>query len=123
MQTLEEVVLAFELWRSKRSNKSESIPEALWALAKGLVPHYKKTQIQKALRLSGSQFNRYCLSKEGLVRTPSSKAGFAVGTLMPIACSSVEEFALTVKGSHKSLEIKVTMQHLASVLSLVEQYL
>lgn len=52
---LEEVVNAFELWRSNKSSKSTPIPESLWLMAKDLIPYYKKSHIQNALKVSGGQ--------------------------------------------------------------------
>ena len=55
---LELVEEAFCKWRAERSNRAESIPENLWALATGLYPQYKQSTICHRLHLSGSQFKR-----------------------------------------------------------------
>ena len=123
MPGLEEAVKAFEIWRLERKSKNEPIPERLWSMAKELVPYYKKAHIQKALRLSGGQFNKYCMTADDRQLTERIAEGFAVGAFVPKYAVCNEVCALTLKGAHKSLEIKITIQNLAPVLSLVEGYL
>ena len=125
MPTLEEAVLAFELWRSQRKSKAERIPDALWTMVQELVPHYKKVTIQKALRLSGGQFNQRCLKKVSVhdALPLSAPSGFAIGVLSPERSLSEELCELTLKGAHKSLQIKVPMRHAGSMLFLLEGYL
>ena len=123
MHTLEEVVVAFEAWRVSRANRKEPIPERLWMMAKSLLPFYMKSHIQKALRVSGRQFNEHCMVVEGQKAVHSSGDGFAVGdfkTELPIHDEACE---LTLNGTHKSLQIKTTIRNMSHVLSLVEGYL
>ena len=48
---------AFDNWRVNR-NKREPIPKTLWALAVSLSGQYGFSQILKALKLNGSDFNK-----------------------------------------------------------------
>ena len=123
MPRLEEVVKAFEIWRLERKSKSEPIPERLWSMTKELLPYYKKAHIQRALRLSGGQFNKYCMTADKVQLTERTTEGFAVGTFVPKQAVCNEVCELTLNGAHKSLQIKITIQNLAPVLSLVEGYL
>jgi len=56
--SLEGVVVAFESWRANRLSKNEEIPERLWVMVRKLVPHYKRSQIQGSLRISGGHFKK-----------------------------------------------------------------
>jgi hypothetical protein len=123
MHTLEEVVEAFNVWRLERENKSTPIPDKLWAMTKELVPYYKKVKIQTALRISGSQFNKNCLNADELKSDMRKTDGFAVGTFMPYTSINSDFCELTIKGQHKSLQIKINIQNISSVLPLVEKYL
>lgn len=123
MATLEETVAAFELWRSERKNRSERIPERLWSMTKALMPYYKKVEIQKALRVSGGQFNKRCIESDKQEAIELPGASFAMGTFLPKQAVHDEVCELTLKGQHKSLAIKINIQNISSILSLVEQYL
>jgi len=123
MHTLEEVVGAFESWRASRVRKNEPIPDRLWAITKALVPYYKKAHIQKALRLSGSQFNERCMTCDEQNTNVAPGDSFAVGTFCPQQCLHDEVCELTLNGIHKSLQIKINIQNIAPILSLVERYL
>lgn len=123
MHTLEEVVDAFEIWRVSRSSKKEPIPERLWALTKALVPYYKKSHIQKALKVSGRLFNERCLTVDMQKTIVSTEDGFAVGTFKAEQCIHDEACELILSGKHKSLQIKTNIHNISHVLSLVEGYL
>lgn len=123
MFRLEEVVKAFEIWRSERKYKNEAIPEHLWTLTKGLVPYYKKAHIQRALRVSGGQFNKRCAIPSAQEIEESVEGGFAAARFFPEPQIQDDLCELTLKGAHKNLQIKTNMKHLGSILSLVEGYL
>ena len=119
MYKLEEVVKAFESWRATRLNKNEPIPDRLWVMVKTLIPHYKKVHIQKALRLSGGQFNKRCLQQDGVINE-----GFVEGVFEPFhRIDANKDCELTLKGTRKSLHIKVTLSQLPEVLPIIEGYL
>ncbi|NBP03440.1 MAG: hypothetical protein EBU90_25795 [Proteobacteria bacterium] len=125
MYTLEEVVEAFNIWRLERENKSTPIPDKLWEMTKTLVPYYKKVKIQTALRISGSQFYKNCINGNEIKSDIAKPDGFAVGTFMPYLSTSINnDFCeLTLKGQHKSLQIKINIKNISSVLPLVDKYL
>ena len=125
MHTLEEVVGAFNTWRLERENKATPIPDNLWAMTKTLVPYYKKVEIQTALKISGSQFYKNCMNGDEFKSKLAKTDGFAVGTFMPYSSTSINnDFCeLTLKGQHKSLQIKINIKNISYVLSLVEKYL
>ena len=122
MSVLEEVFEAFESWRANRKSRKEPIPERLWVMARSLLPYYKKSAICKALKLSGGKFNEYCVAFDAQRIVPILGDGFAVGAigtehLYDEACE------LTLKGLHKSLQIKTSVRNVSHILSLVEGYL
>ncbi|NDA63455.1 MAG: hypothetical protein EBX50_15655 [Chitinophagia bacterium] len=120
---IEAVVAAFESWRATRQSRSEAIPEHLWSMAKKLVPYYKKSHIQSALRISGKHFKAYCLV-EDITTSQATISGFASAT-MTAAMIGVHEdnCELTLNGVHRSLSIKTSIGHLSKVLSAVEGYI
>lgn len=122
MSTLEEVCAAFEFWRASRRHCKEPIPERLWVLVRALSPHYKKSTICNALKLSGGKFNEYCVVDTQKTTAISTDDGFAVGDF-GAQYFDEEICELTLKGLHKSLQIKTTMRNVAPILSLVERYL
>lgn len=123
MYRLEEVVNAFESWRVSRLKRNEPIPDSLWTMAKSLVPHYTKAHIQRALRLSGGQFNARCLQQhhsEGV----TIKDRFVEGVFEPVQSKDADKWCdLTLKEERKSLEIRVSIKQLPDVLPLIEGYL
>lgn len=123
MHTLEEAIDAFETWRATRASKKEPIPERLWAVARALVPYYKKSQIQTALRVSGRQFNERCNISDTPKLLVLPEDGFAVGTFKPEQSIHDEACELILSGQHKSLQIKTSIHNISHVLSLVEGYL
>ena len=123
MYSLEEVVSAFELWRANRLSRNEVIPEGLWVKARTLVPHYKKSHIQSALRISGSHFKNNCLCDSTSIN-PGSTEGFASAFIAPISNDNNDDNCeLVLKGGQRSVHIKVAMKQLPRVLSLVEGYI
>jgi hypothetical protein len=122
MHTLEEVVDAFATWRANRGRKKEPIPDRLWALTKALLPYYKKSHIQRALKVSGSQLNEYCIPLDTQKRVVSTQDGFAVGTFK-LEYAPDDACELILSGKHKSLQIKTNIHNMSHVLSLVEGYL
>jgi len=56
--TLASVEEAFQQWRAGRHSRAEVIPEALWSMALGLYPQYKRSKICRHLQLSGGQFKQ-----------------------------------------------------------------
>lgn len=127
MYTLEDVVAAFESWRANRANRKEQIPDKLWSMAKALLPYYKKAHIQKALRLSGRQFNKRCLPQQQQQQhddyTTMQNDGFVSDVLPMQSIYDDDKCELTLQGMRKSLCIKVSITQISQVLTLVEGYL
>ena len=121
MYSLEEVVGAFESWRSNRLNGNEVIPEQLWSMVKKLVPYYKRSHIQRALRISGSHFKIHCLCENAPTNPPTAE-GFASAVITPKSDDN-NDCELILKGGLRSLHIKVTTKQLPQVLSLVGGYI
>jgi hypothetical protein len=123
LYTLEDVVKEFESWRQERISKKERIPSQLWHKTKSLLPHYKRSHIQRALKISGQQFNEQCLShKQGndVLQTD----GFVAGVIEPAINKDEHcQCELTLKGLRKSLLLKVNIQQLPKILPLLEGYL
>lgn len=121
--SLEEVVAAFESWRANRLSRNEVIPERLWAMVKKLVPHYKKSHIQRALRISGTHFKIHCLC-QNTAKNPSTAEGFASAVIAPKSNDNNDDNCeLILKGGLRSLHIKVATRQLHQVLSLVGEYI
>lgn len=121
MYTLEETSLAFSAWRSNKENKGCKIPEDLWHGVQGLLPHYKKSQICKALQISGSQLNKRCLPLTAPKEGNSKDNGFAEAALANLPQRDLCE--LTLQGTRKTLSLKIQPDKLAYLLPLLEPYL
>jgi hypothetical protein len=99
---LEAVVNAFESWRQKRVSRKEQIPVQLWAMAKALLPHYKRSDIQRALRISGQQFNE-CLSHK--IGNEATEIDGFVSCFIESATNQEDyKCELTLQGLRKSLQ-------------------
>jgi len=123
MYSLEEVVAAFESWRANRLSKNEEIPERLWVMVRRLVPHYKRSHIQRSLRISGSHFKNNCLCENTSVN-PSLTEGFASAVIAPESNDNNDDNCeLILKGGQRSLHIKIAARQLPQVLSLVGGYI
>lgn len=126
MATIDEVRDRFESWRASRASKKTPLPEFLWSMAKELVPHYKRSHIQRALRISSAQFKEHCLASV-MVEPPTiinEGNGFVSGYFESMEHDVPDETCeLTLQGIHKKLHIKSSMAQLPHILSLVEGYL
>lgn len=145
MGDLEKVVKAFDEWRRNRVSKNQPTPDRLWAMVKELTPHYKKVVIQRALRVSGSQFNErvmggtskrnvlltkersgfdeYCLNHPKDNKAPQID-GFVSGFIERATNKDAHDTCeLTLQGLRKSLQLKVSIKQLPEILSLLEGYL
>lgn len=118
---LEEVVNEFESWRQKRVSRKEQIPVQLWAMAKALLPHYKRSHIQRALRISGQQFNECLSHKKGNEATQID--GFVSCFIESATDQEDYKCELTLQGLRKSLLLKVSIKQLPEILPLLEGYL
>lgn len=123
MLTMEEVAAAFEHWREERTRRNEPVPERLWKLVQGLSSHYKLRHIQKVLRLTTGQFNKYLKPYDKQKSIKSTMNEFAVGAFVPEQRHNDEQCELTLQGANKSLQIKINIQNIAPILSLMERYL
>ena len=54
IETLNDVILAFAVWRANKKKSRESIPEELWDAACRLTKMHSKNTITTALRLNGN---------------------------------------------------------------------
>jgi hypothetical protein len=123
MLTLEAVAEAFEQWRKERIRINEPVPARLWEMVQSLSSDYKIRQIQKALSLNTPQVNKYLKPSDKRTNIESTLNNFAVGTLFPKPHINDDHCELTLQGVNKSLRIKINIQNIAPVLSLMEQYL
>jgi len=54
IETLNDVILAFAVWRTNKKKSRESVPEELWDAACRLTKMHSKSTIATALRLNGN---------------------------------------------------------------------
>jgi hypothetical protein len=66
---LADTLAAFDAWRNSKPTKSNATPVTLRQQAVALFPHYSKSIIAKALRISGGQFKRWQLECQPLPHT------------------------------------------------------
>jgi hypothetical protein len=116
--TLASVEEAFKRWRDGRYSRAEPIPEALWSMALGLYPQYKRSRICHLLHLSGAQFKRR-LEDGGDTRVNS---GFVMASrddvkMTPVVAST--EIQLTLQGQLRSMTLCFDAHALGHVLSHV----
>ena len=112
--TLESAEEAFRQWREQRSSRSESIPEALWSMALGLYPQYKRSKICRHLQLSGGQFKQRL--EHG--RETDTNHGFVMASHdAPKATLEVNsDIQLTLQGHTRSMTLCFDVHALAQVL-------
>jgi hypothetical protein len=123
MYSLEEVVEAFESWRASRISRSEVIPKRLWSMTKALLPHYKKSHIQKAFRISGKHFIKHCLD-QNKSKNEAIVEGFAIAEVVPERSNNHRDHCeITIKGTQRSLHIKLPTEQLPQVLAATAGYL
>jgi len=114
---LEVVAELFQRWRSQRTSTREPIPDRLWRLVASLCSQHNKSAICKRLGLGGSQLKQH-------VERVTSKDdnGFVLAT--PQADVKEPEapviqgtpVTMVVKGSHRTLELRVEVDSLEAVL-------
>lgn len=112
--TLESAEAAFCEWRTKRGSLSDRIPENLWAMALGLYPQYKRSQICERLRLSGSQFKQRL---EGDGHRVTDK-GFVLASRDSVTSNLVpsHEVQLTIQGKERTLTLCVGLHALGQIV-------
>lgn len=115
--TLASVEEAFQQWRDKGYSRAEPIPEALWSMALGLYPQYKRSRICHLLHLSGAQFKRR-LEDGGDTRVNS---GFVLASRDDVKVTPVSstEIQLTLQGQLRSMTLCFDAHTLGDVLSHV----
>lgn len=116
--TLASVEKAFQQWRTERYSRSEPIPEALWSMALGLYPQYKRSKICHFLHLSGAQFKRRLESGDITTRV-NSKFVLASRDYVKVTPVASTEIQLTLQGQTRSMTLCFDMHALAQVLSHV----
>lgn len=112
--TLASVDEAFQQWRAGRQSRAEVIPEALWSMALGLYPQYKRSKICRHLRLSGGQFKQH-LDND---RNTHTTHGFVLASrdepkAMPEPTANVQ---LTLKGHTRSMTLYFDVHALSQIL-------
>lgn len=114
---LASVEKAFQQWRADRSSRAEPIPEALWSMALGLYPQYKRSKICDVLRLSGTQFKRRL---EGDDTTPV-KNGFVLASRDDVNTppATHTDIQLTLQGQLRSMTLCFDRHALPQVLAHV----
>jgi len=112
-KTLRKVIDLFQEWRQMRTSRVEPIPEALWDLAVGLYPEYKRSKICGRLRLSASDFKKRLISAGKL----ESSDGFvlAAADAKPVV-QSADDIKLTIQGRERILQFSVNVHALDQVL-------
>jgi len=105
---------SFQQWRAGRHSRTEVIPEALWSMALGLYPQYKRSKICRHLQLSGGQFKQRLDNDRG---TPANH-GFVLASrdepkAMPQASPEVR---LTLQGPTRSMTLCFDVHALAQIL-------
>ena len=115
--TLASVEEAFQQWRDERYSRAEQIPEALWSMALGLYPQYKRSKICHVLHLSGAQFKRR-LEDGDDTRVNS---GFVLASRDDVKVTPVSrtEIQLTLQGQLRSMTLCFDAHTLGHVLSHV----
>lgn len=132
MPTLASTKTAFETWRAARANTATPIPAKLWDMVKHLLPTHKQSKICKVLRLSGSQIKKYCnvntavnnqkVMKKSQELQSSTENDFVTAMPLPITGdASMSE--LTLKGSSRSLHLRLPTSALRDVLSMLGELL
>ena len=113
---LEVVAELFQRWRSQRTSTREPIPDRLWRLVASLCSQHNKSAICKRLGLGGSQLKHH-------VERVTSKDdnGFVLATPQedvkePAPVIQSTPVTMVVKGSHRTLELRVDVDSLEAVL-------
>ena len=119
--TLASVEEAFQQWRAGRRNRTEPIPEALWTMALGLYPQYKRSKICRHLQLSGGQFKQRLDSNT----ETGSNNGFVMASRdEPKAIPELNpEIQLTLQGHTRSMTLCFDVHALAQILPHVSALL
>lgn len=109
---------AFQQWRAGRHSRAELIPEALWSMALGLYPQYKRSKICRHLKLSGGQFKQH-LDNDKNTR---ANRGFVLASrdepkAMPEPPNP--EVQLTLQGQSRSMTLCFDVHALPQILAHV----
>lgn len=113
--TLMSVEKAFKQWRASRHSRAAVIPEALWSMALGLYPQYKRSKICRHLQLSGGQFKQRLDNDKGT----RINHGFVLASRdepSAILPKPNPEVQLTLQGHTRSMTLRFDRYALAEVL-------
>ena len=111
--TLVSVEEAFKQWRAERHSRAAVIPEALWSMALGLYPQYKRSKICRHLQLSGGQFKQRLDNDKGT----RINHGFVLASRdESTAAPENPEVQLTLQGLKRSMILRFDKHALAEVL-------
>lgn len=119
--SLASVEESFSQWRSKRHSRAEPIPEALWSMALGLYPQYKRSIICHHLRLSGSEFKRRLENTDDTCA--NNRFVLASRDELKETLPAGADIQLTLQGQVRSMTLCFDVHALAQVLSHVSALL
>jgi hypothetical protein len=112
--TLESVEAAFCDWRAQRKNRSERIPEHLWAMALKLYPTHKQSTICQRLRMSSGQFKPRLES----LKQSSADRGFVLASReeVKIKFPPSTDVQLTIQGKERAMTLCANVDALPLIL-------
>lgn len=129
MITLESTKIAFDTWRTTRAKSNTPTPRGLWDMVKQLLPEHRRTEIYKTLGISSNQIKKHCGISSPLSVTASNNqketqeiddSDFVTAIPLPTIGSSSE---LTLKGSSRSLHLRLPTAALRDVLPIIGELL
>ena len=134
MITLESAKLAFDRWRTSKTNVNSATPAELWGMVDQLLLTHKRVDVCKVLGISGHQVKSNCttisptkalplpeVTGDFVEATPTQlieEPSIAVGTVANTGMSK-----LIVKGRFKSLHLCVPTAALREVLPMLGELL
>lgn len=131
MITLETTKIAFDTWRTTRAKSNTPIPMELWDMVKQLLAKHRRIEIYKTLGISSNQIKKHCEISSPLSVTASNNqkikeaqeiddSDFVTAIPLPASGSSSE---LTLKGSSRSLHLRLPTAALRDVLPIIGELL
>ena len=120
--SLEIVASAFNSWRKNRPRRSEKIPAALRQQTLGLLSLHSKSEITRALRISGSQLKTWQHSEEAVQVASVQPAEFVALASAPADHLPLLDVRLQYPGGAElSLSGPLSPAHLAAIVQSLQQ--
>lgn len=120
--SLEIVASAFNSWRKNRPSRSGKIPAALRQQTLGLLPLHSKSEITRALRISGSQLKTWQQAEQFVQEDAFQPAEFVALASEPADHSPLLNVRLRCSGGAElSLSGPLSPAHLAAVVQSLQQ--